>query len=670
MTRRHWWILGVGIAVWALFLTQGLTLWDDDFTSWIKRYVDRPSWRLLIDVISPFSTQSESWGFNERPIQALLYRLAALFSGDRAWAFFLLKSLTLVAMGLGVAAWVLHLTREQTRSPVPALLSAIWVSVSGATGAALVWHPDYAPLAEAWFLAGGLLLWSLTEHARSGGTISARQWIAAAAFVAVGYKSKADLKLLPAIWATYVLMLPELRQQWRRWILPASILVIYAIPWGPQIFVRLPPFVPGSGGSSVGWMWQPASMDRLKDFFWLRENWDLSERFLAPTLALGWNLGFLLPAGMVFLVWRTGGVLDRVPWLRLTHPSDRARLWVLIWLVWMTVAVTALPAINYTFRVRYGILLWVPVTLLLGSALGFVVEAWRTRRMPVWLKAVLVSAFALQLGLNGWKAMRARRDLGAVMVAVDRAYRAVDERYPLERLVWMPDFRPYDSRPASSRAVREAVWLKANEDIRGQTQAGRVTVALSWSASFWEEIDFEERFTGCPGGVLFDFVFPCRLGDGAFLYRYIGRDADYQRGEEARKRGAQAEALAAYRVFLARYPKNFAGHFVQGLTALAVGDHVLAESSWRFLEHYFPRHLSVLYNLALTLQSQGKAQEARERLLEVIAMDDRSYGAWFHLCSGWIQEKNWRRARKALDQMEKRFPGDKELGRMRSALPA
>lgn len=665
MTRRQTGLLGLGIFLWALFLTQGLPLWDDDFTSWIKRYQDRSTWLLFWDALSPLSTQPQHWGFNERPVQMILYRLAEVLSGDRGWAYFGIKSLTLSAMGVGVAAWIAELSRGITRRFEPALMGALICVVSGVTSAALVWHPDYAPLAEAWFLWSGLALWRHLEKLRAGEPVSHVRAFLIAAAVVIGYRTKADLKLLPIIAGTYVLFFPELRARWRKWVGPFVLMGLYLVPWGKGSVSQLPPFLPGSGGSSVGWMWQPASLDRLKDFFWLRESWGFADQWLAPSLALFWNAAFFILAGLVFLVWRSGRQLDSLPWTRLSHSWEHARLWVIIWGGWMTLAVAALPAINYTFRVRYGILLWVPFSILLGGGLAHVFAASSTKKLPRGLAYFLVGCFVLQSGLNLNKALRARHDLGAVMVAVDRAYRAVDARYPQGKLVDFPDFRPYDWRPASSLAVQNAQVLSRVEDIRSYAQPGIPTLALSWNPSFWEELDFEEFFSGCPGGVLFDALMGCSAGEGVYLYRYLGSDPDYLEGEAARKRGAHSEALMAYGAFLERHPRSFAGHFVVGLSALTVGDAARAAESWSYLERYFPHHLSVLYNHALALESLHKWTDALARLKMVLSADPKNYGAWYHSVRIALAQNQSSAARRGIEEMERLFPQDAEVKKLR-----
>src|SRR3954463_10234531 len=79
--------------VLGLFFGQGIPLWDDDFTSWFWKIQDKSIFQTLLEIVSPISTQPQYWGFNERPIQALVYQFFYLVSGYESWSYMLFKSL-------------------------------------------------------------------------------------------------------------------------------------------------------------------------------------------------------------------------------------------------------------------------------------------------------------------------------------------------------------------------------------------------------------------------------------------------------------------------------------------------------------------------------------------------------------------------------------------------
>src|SRR5262249_44249522 len=158
---------------------------------------------------------------------------------------------------------------------------------------------------------------------------------------------------------------------------------------------------------------------------------------------------------VAFLAWRAEAI-DQVQWRRLTTPVDRARTFALVWFLVVLAGVSALPAINYIFRVRYGIITMVPVSLLLAWVFGLFAEAaaWTrrpsaegVRSLPAWAVAVGIALLVFQSAMNLSRSITFRRDMGQVMVAVDQAYEYFAKNYAAEKLALFPDFRPYDYRP-------------------------------------------------------------------------------------------------------------------------------------------------------------------------------------------------------------------------------
>ena len=255
--------------------------------------------------------------------------------------------------------------------------------------AAFLLYQDFAPVAELLFLALTYWIWREVERTPADwrgfprwGDADQRRWLLRWTLVAVatylGYKSKADLKLIPAIFGAYVLLVR--RRQLGFFLVPLVQMGLLAVPWGPGIFGKLPPFLPGSQGSEIGYMWQPASADRLLEYLWDSRPYELVASLTRSTIALSGILGPFLIAGiLVFLIWRIEGI-DLVPWTRLETTIDRSRAFALIWTAAMLAGISALPAINYIFRIRYGILHMVPVSLLLAWIFGLFAEA--SSRLP------------------------------------------------------------------------------------------------------------------------------------------------------------------------------------------------------------------------------------------------------------------------------------------------
>lgn len=122
--RSNWvfWIF-LGGLVYAFILTQGLPLWDDDFTSWFSKIHDRSLLSLIGEWLSPVSTQPQYWGFNERPLQKVIYKLLHAAFGYESWAYFLFKDLVYAGLGAMLYLWGLRLV-PATRGGRLAALSA------------------------------------------------------------------------------------------------------------------------------------------------------------------------------------------------------------------------------------------------------------------------------------------------------------------------------------------------------------------------------------------------------------------------------------------------------------------------------------------------------------------------------------------------------------------
>ncbi len=59
--------------------------------------------------------------------------------------------------------------------------------------------------------------------------------------------------MVPAVFALYVL----LTRPWQLgyFAIPLLAMGLLAIPWGPEILAELRPWLPGSGGSEISWMY-------------------------------------------------------------------------------------------------------------------------------------------------------------------------------------------------------------------------------------------------------------------------------------------------------------------------------------------------------------------------------------------------------------------------------
>jgi tetratricopeptide (TPR) repeat protein len=675
MTRqkRLWFVVAIAF-VFAAFLSQGVPLFDDDFTSWFWKIQDRSIGSLLADWILPVSTQPQYWGFNERPLQALAYNSIRALFGYQSWAFFLYKDIVYAGLIGALYAWCLRLVPEGPRRSWLAMAAAFFFMVCPGPVEAHVLHSDFATTAELWFLVATYLAWAeiertpvewkgLPDFSDPAQRSWLGRWVALAVFTYLGYKSKADLKIIPVILALYVLAIPARRKQWLQFAMPIGLMVLLAVPWGKGIFTKLPPFVPGSQGSEIGWMWQPASVERLRDFLWSSNPYrDFVSHFRAPTLSLAALLGpFLLLPLLVFLGWRAEA-LDKVPWLRSETPVDRARIFASIWFVVAIGAVSALPALNYAFRIRYGIIPLLPVSLLLAWAFGLF-EASMPRLKP-WMPIAATALLAVQFSSNLARGFTERKELGEVMIAIDRVFEYVDQNMPAAKVALAPDFRHYDYRTDAGPWLKNRDDLGAVEDLAKKNYEVGKTYLISWNPSLWEQLELVRYFQGCRETTVFDHVFGCSSPAGTYLFRYIGLDPVYAEGDKLRAKGDMAGALAKHLEFQKTHPDSLATHFVIGLEAYSLKKWDLMDSSYNALERYFPEHLAILYNHALALKELGRAPDAAKRLEFIVAREPKNYAALINLFATYKAMSDDSHARDVAGRMKVAFPNDPEIKKL------
>jgi tetratricopeptide (TPR) repeat protein len=417
-------------------------------------------------------------------------------------------------------------------------------------------------------------------------------------------------------------------------------------------------------------MWQPPSLERLREFFWSGQGYGFLATLREPTLSLSAVLGpFLLLPLLGFLLWRMEA-FDRVPWRRLDRSVDRARLFALIWLCAVIAAISSLAAINYTFRIRYGILPMVPVALLLAWCLGLVSESWSkeiagmAKKLPDWALTAFAVLFGVQCLLNLARSARYRHDMGQVMVAVDQVYEEVAEHHAADRLTLLPDFRPYDYRPNAPRLFAEKTVLGDGVDLVKKGYMAGATSVISWTPSLWDRLEVMGHYSGCRTTTLFDWVYPCARGTGTWLMRFIASDPDYAKGEELRAKGDLNGALRLHEGFVTRHPMSPAGYFVVGLEAYQLKDYTRADQAYAWLEEALPEHLSILYNHALAFEGLGRFKDAVTRLDFIVGREPRNYAALIHLYWDVRKDGQTKRAHELLVAMKREFPQDAEIDRL------
>jgi hypothetical protein len=417
----------------------------------------------------------------------------------------------------------------------------------------------------------------------------------------------------------------------------------------------LPPFLPGSSGSSTGWIWQPGSLSHLVDFLWSFEPYSFSASLHSGTLSLAGTLGpFLLLALALFVAWDTN-LFKKIPWTAHATREDRARIFVLLWLAVILTGASALPAINYFFRIRYAILPLVPVSILLGWLLYRFDKS--RERMPRWAAAAFAALLIVQSGVNFSRSVSFRRSMGQVMIAVDQVYERINTAFPNDDLVLMPDFLPYAYREGAAKTFQHMDSIAGTGDLLLRHPPDRTSV-LSWEASLWERLDLSARFSGCRPNTLFDRFVPCAPGSGAFLMRYIGPDLSFITAENSRAKGDMPAARKSYEEFVGRHPQNLAGQFWLGFVDYYLKDWQASERANQFVETYLPNHPSVIYNRATTLIELQQYEPAIERLERTIRTNPLNYGAQLNLYWSYRRAGQKKKAAERLHAMLQLFPAD------------
>lgn len=510
-------ILMLGL-LWTAFISQGLPYWDVDFTNFFSVTLNRSLGQLVGDLLSPVSRDPENWGFMDRVVQMLVYKISYSIAGYNSWPYLLFRCFSYGFLAFFTYVWSLRLVPGSSSGRRAAFAAATFFVIAPGPTAALVWLGDIAVTAEALFLYLTFVIWDEIERTPPEWTSFLRipadrrarwagKWLLLVFLVYIGYKTKADLKLIPVIMGSYVLLLR--RGQWKTFLLPVAGMLIMAAPWNPEVFRKPPPFMPGAQGSSTSWMFQGAKIGHVAQFLWSGQPYSIKETFhSAGTTSLAGLLGpFLLTGIAAFLIWRFSRG-DQFNPLAHETPADRARIFVMLWAGAMIAATSALPQINEFFQIRYTILTLLPVSLLLAWIFGqFALEV---PDLPGWALAAGLALLLFQDASSLCRSIVHRSELGGVTIAVDQTYNYIDHNFPDDELALLPGVLPYDYH-ADSVVIHRRDPLSQISDIT-RHRPGH-TVVIGWEPASQPQLPLIRSFTGCGDAFLFNaaarFLDPC-----------------------------------------------------------------------------------------------------------------------------------------------------------------
>lgn len=526
-------VLALGV-FFATFITQSLPFWDGDFTIFFTAIQNKTLVRLFADLINPVTQDTRNWGFLDHTVQLIIYKISFLLVGWDSWPYVWFRIFCYAGIGIFIYQWVLRLVASDDPNPETtrrarqaAAAAALFFLVCPAPVASMSWIADFAPVAEFAFAALTFLIWAEIERTPLEWTefnpvasperrTWLSRWLILTVAIYFAYKTKSDLKLIPPVTVLYLALTRH--HQWKVFATPLTLMAFLAIPWNTAIFQRLPPFVPGAEGGSENFMWQPAKLGRLAEFFWASNPYNLRE----ASLSLASHLGPFLLVAVAFLFILSPLPAGTFPKLRkLTFDSRRSRahLYLAIWFCAILAGATALPEINYYFRIRYGILPLVPVSILLGSAFGWFAQS--AKSLPRWIVAFALILFGIQFTVNLDRSLRYRRSFGATEVGVNQAYAWIAKYFPDQDLVLMPDFLPYDYHLDAPPAIRNRHRSNGLDELSRLYIPNRTTV-ISWQPPNSPVLKEVARFNGCSPDSLFDRITGCPPSHEIHVSRYIG----------------------------------------------------------------------------------------------------------------------------------------------------
>jgi hypothetical protein len=395
-------------AVWFGFLLFGQRFWDDDYGLWLNPAIGASYGDLIGGLLRPFPAD---WGFSDRPLPLLLFRIGHDVFGASAAIFFAAKAVAagvvvgaIAAAGrtLGVAAGF-----DPRRAAISGAAAALLFATAEPVFASLLWLNDVEIVAQA------LVLLSLLLYARlvSQTSPSAAGRLLLLVVALIAFKTKPSAKVLPLLLAIDLL---AFRRSHLRSLGPlVGLLVAANVPWTVLPLQPLPGvFDPPTPGALT---WHAPAVELYDRLLVGRlRAWP----FTSDGLRLGLS-SFLLPFALPLLVG--------VRWLR----SPLGGL-VAGWLVLELVLLGCYPDIPPHLIQRYLLGSILPLCLVLGLGVGGV----RGRLRGVVVVLVLLQVAA---GVHG-SSLRKRSQGCQIAIQDQTRERLEDENHGVDIvLLDLPD---------------------------------------------------------------------------------------------------------------------------------------------------------------------------------------------------------------------------------------
>ncbi len=634
--------VGLAAAAVAFFFTHGLPLWNDDYSQWLEQ-ANRGFLNLLGRLLLPTTIEPQTWGYSDRPVQVLLYKILHLVFGTWGTGFFFVKS---VAFG-SLCGSLYHFMRRFGIERHPAYFSLALFVFSTNTIASLVWHSDFGIYAQLAGLFALMYAFDFIEKGPSTLAIYRKGWSGIpmsflrftgifAAAVYFGAKIRGDVRLVPLILLAYLAIYR--REKAKVYAPPLALAFAATFPYSGDFFKHLPPFFPGAAGYQ-GVTFGGFSVSRLFEF--------LFGDFLAIRTA---SLSILGAVGLFFTLGAAVYLGFRIYREQVTPPGSKMGFF---W-VWLGVALLGCATLakqEHAFQLRYTLIPLVPATFICASVIQ---AAAREFGRKEWFRPVFLALFAAQMGLHLFHDYQHRRDMGATQVSVDRMYSAVETDFSGAQLVMLPGFLAYGYKASNSTAIAGRKTLGTAEEITAYPAGS--TVAASWNATLDARYVLDRKVSAC-GYSLFDLVF-CPRDRGAFLLRFSGGVPAIAEADAKDKAGDLTGGRDQIEGYLANEPGNHGAHFIAGLYNYRLRDFARMEKNYETLGPFFMDNPAVVYNWALSKQGLEKFKDAARLLEHVYRQVPKDYAVGFNLADSYYRTGRKGRALATLSELMQAYPND------------
>lgn len=628
----------------AFFFTHGLPLWDQDYARWLVE-ADQGILKLLGRILLPITSDPAGWGYSDRPMQALLYKIYSMVFGTWGTGYFLMKSL---AFG-GLCGMIYHWMRALGVDRAAATVAIALFGLSSNALASVIWHADFGAYSQLIMVA--LLFWALPQVQKgpTSTNVYKKGWggmpKAFRAFLVVftlvvyfGAKVKGDVRLAPVILLAYLYLFD--RDRAKVFAAPFGIAFFLTLPISGAMFTKLPPFFPGVTGYAAD-TYGSFSVARIVEFLF----GGLFKYNYGSISILGAMGGLSLLAAVAYVGYRFYRNKVKAPDARMGF-----------FLVWFGVAILACgiikPEAAQAYAIRHTLLAIVPLAMILALGLQALSKDFAKVK---WFKPAFAAVLVLQVGMHLYHDVQIRRDLGRTMVAVDKLYGEVEKNHANSQFVYLPGFLPYGYKASPAPAIQTRKPLARAEEL-ASFPAGQTMVA-SWSPSLDPQFSVAAVLQGC-GSSLFDAVVRCEPADGAYLLKYVGAIPELAQSDEKARAGDLNGARDIIQSYLQRDPNNHGVNFVLGLHTYRTKEWALNEAIYDRIGPYHLTNPSVVYNWGLAKQGVQKYKEAARYLEVAYQMAPLDYGIGFNLADAYVQLGKKRRALATMNDLMKKYPND------------